>query len=178
MAVSLISPNPDNYFIGRGILWWKNTGAGSTTWRDLGNAPVVQFKPAIKNLDHFSSRQGIKNKDKSVPIEANATVVMQLEEWTRDNLALAMMGPEGVSPFDILIESTVTGGIFLLGTNSIGARMAMNLPIVNLTPTGTFDFIGTSDKFGTLEITGDVLADPVTGSFGTLDWNTALTAPP
>src|SRR6266550_3594047 len=141
------SPNPLNYFVGRGQVFWKNDSVGgSGAWRDLGNAPSVQFKAAIKNLDHFSSRIGLKLKDRSIAIDANATLIVKLDEWTGDNLALAIMGLEGTS-FDILSESSITGGFFFLGTNDIGAKFSALFPIVNLTPTGTLDFIGSSDKY-------------------------------
>jgi len=64
----------------------------------------------------------------------------------------------------------------MLGRNEIGAPVTMVLPIVSFTPTGTIDLIS-ADKFSEIEITGDVLADPLTASFGTLDWNTAIPAP-
>jgi hypothetical protein len=175
MAVTATSPNPDNYYIGRGIVWWKAGGVGA--WRDLGNAPSVQFKANIKKLDHFSSRLGLKTKDKAVVIEANATVTLLLEEWTPDNLALAMMGVEGTNPFDVLGQTDITGSFFFLGTNQIGAKLASYLPIVSFTPGKTLDFIS-ADKYGDIELIGDVLSDPVTGKFGTTEWNTAVTAPP
>jgi hypothetical protein len=189
-TVTNLSPNTANYFQGRGIVWWKNktpqtvnsiggiNPAGSGVWRDLGNAPIVQFKPTIKNLDHYSSRTGSRNKDLSVPIEISASFIFHLEEWTQDNLALAMLGSEGQNPINILSLGVVTGSVFLLGTNLIGAPCALFLPIVNLTPTATFDLISDASKFGVLEIAADVLFDPAAGGFGTLEWNTAATAPP
>src|SRR6266446_4032465 len=142
MPVTNLSPNVDNYFLGRGIVYWRKkdpiTGALGA-WRDLGNSPSLQFKATVKNLDHFSSRRGLKLKDKSIPVDANATLIIHLEEWTGDNLALAMMGLEGTNPFQILSETLLEGSFFLLGTNDVGAKLAGHWPAVNLTPTGTLD---------------------------------------
>jgi len=86
------SPNPANYYIGRGILFWTRDGSGE---RLLGNCTSCQLKPAVKQLDHFSSQRGLKLKDRSVVIEANMNVIIKLDEFTADNLALALMGEEG-----------------------------------------------------------------------------------
>jgi hypothetical protein len=191
MPATVLSPNTGNYYIGRGVVWWKNTTQGLTTWRDLGNAPACDFKAAIKRLDHFSSRLGLKTKDDSVVIEANATLTIKLDEWTRDNLALAMMGLEGANPFNVFEQTDIQGEIFFLGTNNIGAKVAAHFPVVQITSAGTLSFIS-ADKYGELELTGDLLLDPATvpialggtgtgtgnGSFGTVDWDTTLTAPP
>jgi hypothetical protein len=166
------SPNPANYYIGRGIVTWTRDGGSA---RDLGNCPSMQLKPAVKNLDHFSSRKGLHLKDRSVITEANMTLVMQLDEWTGDNLAMALMALEGGGTIQIMSLAEVTGGINFVGTNEVGAPVTMILPSVSFTPTGTLDFIS-ADKYGIIEVTGDVLADPLTGSFGTLDWNTAIPA--
>src|SRR6266404_3654774 len=126
MPATNTSPNVDNYFIGRGIAFWRRKDPVTGTlgaWRDLGNSPSFQFKSTIKNLDHFSSRKGLKTKDKSIPIDANATLVVHLEEWTNDNLALAMMGDEGTNPVQILSVSLLEGSFFILGTNDVGAKL-------------------------------------------------------
>lgn len=194
MAVSNISPNADNYYIGRGIVWWKRANADGTpggSWRDLGNAPACDFKAAIKNLDHFSSRYGLKVKDASVVIEANATLIVKLDEWTQSNLALAMLGDEAINPFMIMATPGLRGEIFFLGTGNIGAKVAAHFPAIQFNPTGTLSFIS-ADKYGEIELTGDILLDPAsvpsnlggtgalgaTPNFGTLDWNTTLTGPP
>jgi hypothetical protein len=167
LVATNISPNAANYYIGRGVASWTPLGG---TKRDLGNAPVFQLKPAIKNLDHFSSRQGTKLKDRSVAIEANMTLIMKLDEWTEDNLVLALMGDVAGGNINIMSQSEVTGQIDFQGTNLVGAKCTIVLPLCNLTPTGTIDFIS-ADKFGELEITADVLqADPAVVSFGTLTW--------
>src|SRR6266853_2445021 len=116
MPATNLSPNADNYFLGRGSVYWRRKDPITGTlgaWRHLGNCPTLQFKATIKNLDHFSSLKGLKLKDKSVPIDANATLVVHLEEWTNDNLALAMMGDEGINPLRVLSVSELEGSFFV-----------------------------------------------------------------
>jgi len=52
------------------------------------------------------------------------------------------------------------------GTNDIGPKVVITLPLVQFGPSGALGFI--QDEWGQIELEGDVLADPVTGSFGTL----------
>jgi hypothetical protein len=160
---STTSPNVNNYYIGRGSVFWTPVNGSE---RDMGNAPSFQFKPAIKNLDHFSSRKGIKLKDLSIVIEANATVIVELEEWTPDNIALALMG-DGTEIFN---QAAIFGSLRFVGANDIGPTVTLVLPHVSFAPSGTLDVIASKDAFGVIQLTGDVLADPTTGSFGTMSW--------
>jgi hypothetical protein len=95
MAVSNSSPNVDNYYIGKGALWWK--GIDDDVYRDVGNAPEFEYNPAVEMYDHFSARRGVKFKDKSVVRQKTATVRMILEEFTADNLALYFMAEQAAA---------------------------------------------------------------------------------
>lgn len=90
MAVSNTSPNADNYYIGKGIVWWK--AEGDTDYRQLGNVPEFEYTPSVEKLDHFSSQAGVKVKDRTVVTQKSATVRIVMEEWTQDNLALFLLG--------------------------------------------------------------------------------------
>ena len=98
------SPSTSNYFVGKGKLYFDRlTAAGvSTGERDLGNAPAVVITPNVEQLEHFSSRTGIRSKDLSVNVQQSATVKFTLDEYTLDNIALAMYGdgPEAMSQGD------------------------------------------------------------------------------
>lgn len=144
----------------------------TNAFRDVGDAPQFECSPSVSRIDHFSHRLGTRFKDRSVPNEKSMTIKFQLEEFTPENLALFFMGtvtPPGTDPYSvvtILELGEVTGSVRLVGTNDIGDRVQVDIPFVNLTPTGTAGFI--SDGWGTLEITGEVLGDPITGIFGTI----------
>ena len=157
------SPDILNYYIGKGVVSWTPEGG---TVRPMGNVPEFEFTPELEKLDHFSSMAGIRAKDRSVLISKSASVRLILEEWTEDNLRLALMGGAGAGTFNIFEATEIRGSLLFTGTNDVGPQIDINLPLVSLTPTSSINPL--SDEWAGLEITGDVLADPTTGIFGTL----------
>src|SRR5678815_6038088 len=119
-------PNTSNYYIGKGIVSFKKSGQDN--YRDLGNATVFEFAPNITQLDHFSSRNGVKTKDRSVITEKSATINLTLEEWTLDNLRLAFLGgnvdanSSGNQAFAIFAANQIDGELRFVGTNDVGPR--------------------------------------------------------
>src|SRR6185436_10719651 len=67
---------------------------------------------------------------------------------------------------DIGLQSQIIGELVFTGTNDIGPQVIITLPVVQFGPSGAIGFI--QDDWGQLELTGDVLADTTTGSFGTI----------
>ncbi len=90
MAATDLSPNVDNYYVGKGIVSFKKDG--ETTFRDVGNVPEFEFSPTLETLDHFSSRTGVKTKDKSIITSKTATIRMVMDELTAQNLSLFFLG--------------------------------------------------------------------------------------
>jgi len=70
------------------------------------------------------------------------------------------------STLNIGLQSQIEGELVFTGTNDIGPKVVITLPLVQFGPSGALGFI--QDEWGQIELEGDVLADPVTGSFGTL----------
>jgi hypothetical protein len=161
------SPNVQNYHIGKGIVSFKETGAGSYT--DLGNAPSFTYTPTIEKLEHFSSREGIKTKDFTAITTAGATITMTLDEITGLNLsffALAEQGTDTDGNITLagLSKTLFTGEIKVVGTNDIGQQVDFDA-IVSFVPSGDFSFITDEDEFTVLEIEAEVQKD-VNGNFG------------
>ena len=67
---------------------------------------------------------------------------------------------------NIGLQSQISGELVFTGTNDIGPKVIITLPLVQFGLSGALAFI--QDEYGQIELEGDVLADPVTGSFGTL----------
>ena len=85
------SPSTDNYQLGKGVVYFdrKDLATGLYTGeRDLGNAPAFSFNIALEKLEHFSSRGGLKAKDKNIVSQITPGVAFTLDEVTPDNLAL------------------------------------------------------------------------------------------
>src|ERR1039458_6116001 len=87
---SLLSPNIGNYYIGKGIVSIKLLG--ESVFTDCGNAPVFEFMAKVTNLDHYSSRTGVRVKDFTAVIEISGQLTMQLEELTARNMGFALLG--------------------------------------------------------------------------------------
>lgn len=161
------APNINNYYIGKGTLSFKKTG--DAEFRDLGNCPEFEFTPAIDKLDHFSSRAGVKTKDRTVVIEKSATVRLVMEEWNAQNMALALLGEistdsSGAEVIEIFASNAISGQLKFTGTNEVGPRYEWLLAKVDFIPGSSVSPI--SEEWGTMEINGDVSA--VAGSFGTV----------
>lgn len=93
---TLVSPLVSEYYIGKGIVSLQVPPVASGgTFRDVGNAPVFEFVPAITTLPHYSSRHGVRVKDLEVIHEKAASLNLVLDEWTYDNLMLAFLGTPG-----------------------------------------------------------------------------------
>lgn len=166
------SPNALNYFIGKGTIAFTPTGGVE---RDLGNAPEVELTPTIEKLDHFSSRSGVRTKDRSIVLEKSMTLRIVLDEITAENLQMLLIGSEvatntdGTKSFDIFEQSEITGAITFTGTNDVGNQVVMSLPSVSFTPTGSLNLI--SDEWGQIEVTAEVLSTTYTDgstNFGTI----------
>jgi hypothetical protein len=156
------APSTSNYALGKGILKFDRfDGSGLPTGlRDLGNAPNFTIQPVVETLEHFSSREGIKKKDKTVIVSAGLTVKFTLDEYDRKNLALAMMATEAADVLTLLASTTLEGELEFTGTNEVGPKFLVRLWKVSLKPTAEIAFIG--DDWGKVEFEGEVLSD-VTG---------------
>jgi len=86
-----LSPSTDNYTLGKGVVYFnrKDSETGlSTGERDLGNAPSFSFNIALEKLPHYSSRGGLKSKDKEIVSQMTPAIAFTLDEVNADNLAL------------------------------------------------------------------------------------------
>jgi hypothetical protein len=161
------SPSVQNYHIGKGIVSFKETGAG--TFRDLGNAPSFVYSPTVEKLEHFSSREGVKTKDFTAITTVAATVTMTLDEITGENLAYFALGEvgtdtDGNTTISAMSKTEFTGTIMVAGTNDIGQQVDF-VADVSFVPSGDFSFITAEDEFTTIEIECEVQKD-ANGAFG------------
>ena len=171
MAYGPDSPNPDNYFIGKGVLKFLPTGASE--YIHLGNCPEIEYTPTLDVLDHFSSMAGIRSKDKKVVREKAATVRAVMEELTPYNLSLALLGsldatgsPTGYT-IDIFSLAEITGKLRFIGGNDIGPKVQYDWNNVSIIPSSSINLI--SEEWASMEFTADVLVDG-NGKFGTATW--------
>lgn len=161
MAPTLNAPSPGNYQIGKGIMSFKPAGAAD--WIDLGNCPEVEFTPTIEQLDHFSSREGIRKKDLIATLEQGGTVRIVMEEFTARNLSLIIMGAidelaVGGPKVSIMSQEAVSGELRFVGTNDVGPRITAHWYNVQFLPSSGISLI--SDEWGNMEANAEVLVAP------------------
>lgn len=167
--MSLQSPNPLLYYIGKGKVSFKKDG--NSDFRDLGNAPVCEFAPEVTTLDHYSARAGVKQKDLSVVTEKSGKINITLEEFSFENMRLALLGgpsepdSSGKNTFQLFGSNQIDGVLKFEGTNDVGPKYEIIAARVSFVPGKSVNPI--SEGWGVLELVGNMLAD-ATGSFGTV----------
>ena len=164
------SPNTGNYRIGKGAYWFKKEGAND--YRHMGNSPESEFTPTLERLDHFSSMSGVREKDLSVVTERGGTITLSLEEWTPDNLSLALMGTvdmlaAGGPTVQIFDLDQVVGELKFISDNDIGPKWDFYWHNVSFIPSEAVNPI--SEEFGVMSVEGEILVSqvpPNVGKFG------------
>lgn len=122
-----------NYTLGRGKLYFARFENGTQTAggeKYLGNSPEFSATIESENLDHYSSDEGIREKDESIPLQTNRTAAFTTDNVDADNIANFFFGT--TSAFAIAAatvtaeEHNVKAGLYYqLGqtlTNPMGAR--------------------------------------------------------
>lgn len=161
-----LAPSTENYVIGKGFLIFKPTGEDD--FFHLGNVPNFVFTPTVEKLEHFSSMEGTKEKDATIVTQKAATVQITMEEFTKRNLGILLMGDvDDTDPDNIVIDifstTALEGELRFYATNDVGPRWRFFLNKVQFTPSG--DFSPISDNFANMVVTGDVFS--VDGVWGT-----------
>lgn len=86
-----------NYTLGRGKVHLARLVDGVPVggYRYIGNTPELSLNIESENLDHYSSDEGIREKDDSVPLEVNRTGSLTTDNIDPKNVALFFFGTEG-----------------------------------------------------------------------------------
>jgi len=155
---SNLSPNTGNYSIGKGYFSFKRES--EPDFRHLGNSPGAEFTATIENLEHFSSMEGVKSKDLVIVLQKGGELVLTLEEFTAQNLGLALLGDvnEGAAggpEVQIFSANAVSGELKFTATNEVGPRWDYHWYNVSFIPSGAINPI--SDEFNSMELTAQVL---------------------
>lgn len=86
-----LAPSTDNYSLGKGVVFFNEKDMATGLYkgeRDLGNAPAFAFNIALEKLEHFSSRGGLKAKDKEIISQITPGLTFTLDEINAENLAM------------------------------------------------------------------------------------------
>lgn len=157
MSQAPVSPNILNYTVGKGFATFQKDGAGAFV--DLGNITTFEFTPSVDKLDHFSTRGGVKAKDRSITVSLSGELKIVMEEFTRTQFVLGLLGVEdtnsaGQDEIEILAVPSVKGAIKFTSTGDVGQKWDWYFPNVEFTPSAALSPL--SDEWGNIEVTGEV----------------------
>jgi hypothetical protein len=87
-----------NQTLGRGKVYFslfKTGGYVPAGFRYIGNTPSFNLTIDNQKLEHFSSDEGIRKKDKSIILETTQTGTLACDDIQLENLALFFFGEYG-----------------------------------------------------------------------------------
>lgn len=151
--------NVDDYTIGKGILSiaeWTTTTPPST-FVDLGNAPSVEMQPTVERLPHYSSRSGMKSKDKNPIIQTEYSINFSLDEPAAMQMNIFLMGSLAGNVISGLQGTNKEYSLKFVSDNPLGKNNTWLFHKVTLAPNGPVQLIG--DEWMTMDFTGEGLAD-------------------
>jgi hypothetical protein len=123
-----------NYTLGRGKIYFSRFAPGTQNplgFRYIGNTPEFSMTIESENLDHFSSDEGIKEKDDSVPLQVTRTGQFSTDNIDPENVALFFFGEASkltqasIASAPETLSDVVPGMFYQLGvsaSNPVGYR--------------------------------------------------------
>lgn len=143
-----------------------------TVWTDMGNLKKFSITPNSTLIKHKKTRGGLKTIDKVAQTLVEMSFEASIDEWTLDNLMMALLGQ----------SETDTGGQFIkvgiqpverqlkfVGDGKFGGRFEVIIPHAFINANAAIDFLTDSDNdFAPLPLSGDILHDTTLGAFATV----------
>ena len=123
-----------NYTLGRGKVYFSRFKSGTTTPEGffyIGNTPEFSLNIESQTLDHFSSDEGIREKDDSVPLEVNRSGTLTTDNIDPKNVALFFFGDDST-----VVQSAVASHVESF--TNIKAGHSYKLGVSTLNPAGYF----------------------------------------
>lgn len=127
-----------NYTLGRGKVSFSRFKPGTRTpigFKYIGNTPEFSLTIESENLDHFSSDEGIREKDDSVPLEVTRTGSLTTDSIRPDNIAYFFFGTK-----DIVTQLAVAAADEEFTDVEPGTQL--KLGVTNTNPAGYFGIDG------------------------------------
>ncbi len=128
---------PNNYTLGRGQVHFSRFQPGTqipTGFRYLGNTPEFSLTIESDELEHFSSDEGIRELDDSVPLEVTRSGSLVTDNIDPANVALFFFGDSSaltqavVASAPEVLTDIIAGHSYLLGVSpsNPGGYMGIN----------------------------------------------------
>lgn len=157
----------NNYTLGRGkvhVARYDEDGNPTAGYRYIGNTPEFSLSIESETLDHFSSDEGIREKDDSVPLQVNRTGSMITDNIDPRNVALFFFGEESTYSQASVASNSASPEQFEV--TELGQSFKLGVTTNN--PAG---FFGISTTGFVVEIGATVL---VLGTDYTIDYDNGL----
>jgi len=135
----------NNYTLGRGQVHFARFQTGTTVpdgFFYIGNTPEFSLTIESETLDHYSSDEGIREKDDSVPLEVNRTGSM-----TTDNI-----NPRNVALFFFGSESTLTQAAVASDTETLTGIKAGHSYKLGASPSNPAGYMGIDESGFAVEV--------------------------
>ena len=154
-----LPPSTNNYAIGKGVmsiaLW---SGGAPGAYEDMGNCPVVDIEPTAEWLDHFSSRQELRLKDKRIVLEAAYSLTFECDEIAAVNLNRYLMGTiSGVNLVQAMQGIENEYALRFTSDNPVGPNFIWDFHKATLSPNGPMSLIG--EEWMIMSFAAEGLAD-------------------
>lgn len=159
------TPNVENLSLFRAQIKWMEQGESS--YRDVGEIAAFSTNMEVDTLPYKTKRQGTRLTVREIPLEKRLNVTLTMNEMDAENMQMALMADSAGSPAVMTIgtKSEVRGALRVVGTTVYGIRYQVDLYDVILVPSGELGWVSDED-WAAIEMTGRVMADTTTGSFG------------
>lgn len=157
-----------NYTLGRGKVHFSRFKTGTTIpagFFYIGNTPEFSLNIESQTLDHYSSDEGIREKDDSVPLEVNRSGSMTTDNIDPKNVALFFFGDDSV-----VTQTVVASGEEQL--SDILAGHSYKLGVTALNPAGYFGINTTGFAVNTATAGGGTAL--VAGTDFDMDYDTGI----
>jgi hypothetical protein len=91
-----LAPNSENLYLGAGSVYFDRLDAAglSTGLRHLGNVDTFELTNSVEVKEKKNAMDGLRATYAEVPIGSSSEVNMAVTEFTKENLALALIGAE------------------------------------------------------------------------------------
>lgn len=143
-----------NYTLGRGKVYFARFTAGQVPgpFRYIGNTPEFNLTIESETLDHFSSDEGIREKDDSVPLEVTRTGTLVCDDIQAENVAMFFFGTAdvlttvaaaGLSEDFVAVQGDMFYQIGLTPSNPVGVRGVTAVVITDTDTPATTYVLGT-----------------------------------
>jgi hypothetical protein len=142
-----------------------------TVWTHIGNVQDWGITPNPTVIKHNNTQGGLKRVDLVAMTLVEMAFACKLDEWTPDNIKMALLGSSSASTAGQII--TIGTGIVqrqmkFTGANAYGPQWEIILPSVFINAKDTLEFLG-SDDFASIPLSGDILYNAAIGGFGTAE---------